>query len=48
VLPEHSPGATGRNVRRRFAEVMPATPTPTVDTVEIRDLAVYEQMLEAA
>ena len=48
VLPEHGPGATGRNVRRRFAEVMPATPTPTVDTVEIRDLAVYEQMLEAA
>src|SRR5690606_21970799 len=39
VLPEHGPGATGRNVRRRFAEVLPAPARrPVEQEVEIRDL----------
>ena len=48
VLPEHGPGATGRNVRRRFADLAPSAPAATTEGVEIRDLAVYEQLLEAA
>lgn len=48
VLPEHGPGASGRNARRRFAEAAPSTPATTSEGVEIRDLAVYEQLLEAA
>ncbi len=49
VLPEHGPGATGRNVRRRFADSPPAERARgALDVVEVRDLGVYEQMLEAA
>lgn len=55
VLPEHGPGATARNARRRFAEpaepaaAAPAAAAPAVnEAVEVRDLAVYEQTLEAA
>lgn len=50
VLPEHGPGASARNARRRFAEPAPigAVARPLAETVEIRDLAVYEQMLEVA
>jgi transposase len=48
VLPEHGPGATARNARRRFTEAISDTPAPSAEVVEVRDLAVYEQMLEAA
>jgi hypothetical protein len=50
VLPEHGPGAAARNVRRRFAEpaALPTVVPAPADAVEIRDLAVYEQTLEAA
>lgn len=51
VLPEHGPGATARNARQRFAKHSATAPTqtpPVLDEVEIRDLHIYEQMLEAA
>jgi transposase len=51
ALPEHGPGATRRNARRRFSD--PDGPqadgsATRADDVEIRDLSVYERMLEAA
>jgi len=49
VLPEHGPGAAARNARTRFSDPLngPALPIPTAShSVEVRDLAVYEQMLE--
>ena len=58
VKPEHGPGAVARNARKRFgehaaqsAQSAPDTSTTVgtaVDAVEVRDLAIYEQMLEAA
>jgi hypothetical protein len=51
VLPEHGPGASARNVRRRFADPTPASSDALPladDAVEVRDLTVYDQMLEAA
>jgi hypothetical protein len=49
VLPEHGPGAAARNARQRFGESAPAAAPPMpAEIVEVRDLAVYEQMLEAA
>jgi hypothetical protein len=51
VRPEHGPGAAMRNARKRYAEV------PSINTcsdhsggreVEVRDLSVYEQVLEPA
>ena len=50
VDPAHGPGAIGRNARTRFAEITStaATTTPTLHEVEVRDLGVYEQMLEVA
>jgi transposase len=48
VLPEHGPGASSRNARRRFADLLPGTAEPLPGDVEVRDLAVYEQMLEVA
>lgn len=48
VHPEHGPGAAARNARQRYAEVTALTPKPPVGEVEVRDLQVYEQMLEAA
>jgi transposase len=54
VLPEHGPGATARNARTRFSDPppMPArhaqqAPCEPQHSVEVRDLAVYEQMLGA-
>lgn len=49
VNPAHGPGATARNARQRFAMPMPdkALPHP-VPEVEVRDLQIYEQMLEVA
>ncbi len=49
VNPEHGPGAAARNARRRFSEAPAAAAgAHTLHGVEVRDLAVYEQMLEAA
>jgi hypothetical protein len=50
VDPAHGPGAIGRNARTRFADVTlaRASMTPTLHEVEVRDLGVYEQMLEVA
>ena len=51
IKPEHGPGAAGRNARTRYAGPPPAdgtAPRMPVDLVEVRDLSVYEQMLEAA
>jgi hypothetical protein len=47
VDPAHGPGAVSRNARTRFSD----TPTPTATAlhdIEVRDLAVYEQLLEVA
>jgi transposase len=47
VRPEHGPGAAARNARQRFAEL----PAPSMRVaqsdrdVEVRDLAIYEQLL---
>jgi hypothetical protein len=52
VKPEHGPGAAARNARQRYASPAPVpdpTPPPErVETVEVRDLAIYDQLLEAA
>lgn len=52
VKPEHGPGAAARNARKRYSEHAANEPKATVvDTlhpVEVRDLAVYEQLLEVA
>lgn len=48
VHPEHGPGAAARNARQRFGESAPTGAPMPAQTVEVRDLAVYEQMLEAA
>lgn len=49
VLPEHGPGAVSRNARRRFASPGGALTSDTESReVEIRDLAIYDQLAEAA
>ena len=51
VKPEHGPGAVARNARTRFADTPAMAPSPAVPAllgVEVRDLAVYEQLLEVA
>ncbi len=50
VQPEHGPGAAVRNVRQRFAVNAPrATATAAAHAeVEIRDLALYDQLTETA
>jgi hypothetical protein len=52
VKPEHGPGAVARNARTRFADPAAATtPGPAIPAllgVEVRDLGVYEQLLEVA
>lgn len=49
VRPEHGPGAAARNVRQRFgAPNSPARPLDGARDVEVRDLAVYEQLAELA
>jgi len=53
VLPEHGPSAAARNARKRFSDPPPVPAPATLHvpcephSVEVRDLAVYEQMLEA-
>ena len=50
VKPEHGPGAVARNARTRFADTaaLASSPAPALPGVEIRDLAVYERLLEVA
>jgi hypothetical protein len=50
VAPEHGPGAVARNARQRYAEAreVVSTPLPLAEAVEIRELQIYEQMLEVA
>ena len=50
VLPAHGPGAAARNARSRISAVSPAPmsrPELLEREVEVRDLALYDQMLEA-
>lgn len=47
VDPAHGPGAVTRNARLRFANT-PATTPPPLPDIEVRDLSVYEQLLEVA
>ena len=49
VDPAHGPGAVSRNARSRYGTA-PAAPSPTarLHDIEVRDLAVYEQLLEVA
>jgi hypothetical protein len=46
ILPEHGPGALPRNARRRFAELSGSGITSLHAPVEVRDLAIYEQLAE--
>jgi transposase len=53
VHPEHGPGAAARNARTRYASLteVPGLHEPVLEAgreVEVRELAVYEQLLEAA
>ena len=47
IKPEHGPGAVPRSQRSRFAGATgrPPTPPPADRDVQVRDLAVYEQLL---
>jgi hypothetical protein len=53
VQPDHGPGAAARNARKRFSDAPTASAFDTMHlpaqshNVEVRDLSVYEQMLEA-
>ena len=51
VIPEHGPGAAARNARKRFSDAAPAPRTSDprahqLHGVEVRDLAVYDALLE--
>jgi transposase len=48
VDPSHGPGAVARNARTRFSAPSPARAANDVPAVEVRDLDVYEQLLEVA
>lgn len=48
VDPTHGPGAVARNARTRFSAPAPASAANDVQVVEVRDLEVYEQLLEVA
>jgi transposase len=47
VRPEHGPGAASRNVRQRFATSGSRMAQATHTDVEIRDLALYDQLTQA-
>jgi hypothetical protein len=49
VDPAHGPGAVSRNARSRYG-ISPMAPSPMarLHDIEVRDLAVYEQLLEVA
>jgi len=48
VRPEHGPGAVARNVRKRTSTLLPAPMPPErcPPAVEVRDLALYDQLFE--
>jgi len=48
VDPDHGPGAAARNARQRYTTPPEKTPSPPTwhEVVEVRDLQVYEQILE--
>jgi transposase len=52
VRPEHGPGAAARNARKRYSDGAANEPNAAaadlLHAVEVRDLAIYEQMLEVA
>lgn len=49
IQPEHGPGAVARNARQRFGDTdRPPSPAPDDREVEVRDLAVYDQLLDGA
>jgi transposase len=48
VDPAHGPGAAARNARTRFSAPTSAPAANHLQGVEVRDLAVYEQLLEVA
>ena len=48
VDPAHGPGAVARNARTRFSAPAPVQAANDVQAVEVRDLEVYEQLLEVA
>lgn len=53
VSPEHGPGAAMRNARKRYADPaeLPALHEPVLEAgreVQVRELAIYDQLLEAA
>jgi len=43
----HGPGAAARNARQRYSSPQPTAPLPGTVAVQVRDLAVYDQLLEA-
>jgi transposase len=44
IHPEHGPGAAARNARRKLSSVPTAPSTDHFSEVQIRDLAIYEQL----
>jgi hypothetical protein len=50
VRPEHGPGALPRNARSRYADMIgrPPVPEPAGRDVQVRDLAIYDQLLHDA
>jgi len=48
ILPEHGPGPIARNPRRAFGKRLTAQRSEPVSEVEVRDLAVYEQLAATA
>jgi len=48
ILPEHGPGAIARTARRRQGSAAPQSTitSPALCEVEVRDLALYEQLLD--
>ena len=48
IKPEHGPGAMGRNARQRYSGPEAPDRVSDRDHVEVRDLSIYEQLLEAA
>jgi len=48
VDPAHGPGAVARNARTRFSAPAPDRAANDVQAVEVRELEVYEQLLEVA
>jgi transposase len=48
VDPAHGPGAVARNARTRFSAPASVAAANDVQVVEVRDLEVYEQLLEVA